>query len=353
MPELVHTPLEEIVKLHAELRAGFQSGRLRSIAYRKYQLLKLAYLIKDNSKRFEDALRTDLGRPPLEGHFLEINASIAEVKDAHSNVEKWAKPEKPAFSLNFSAMRPVMYKEAKGVVLVISPFNYPLWLTVGPLAAAIAAGNAIAIKPSESSAVTSALLAELIPKYLDADLVRVVNGSVAESTKLLELQWDHSEPLQPYERPATGGFRVGQIVAAAAVKYLTPCTLELGGKSPVIIDPECDLPTAARRILWGKTVNAGQTCVAPDYVLVPRSFQDKFVAALETAHKSFYPESAQPSSPEAFSRIVTPQAWKRVKGLLDNTKGEIVIGGETDEATKFIAPTVVKNVEPDDSLMSE
>ncbi|KAG6872490.1 hypothetical protein C0995_009352 [Termitomyces sp. Mi166 len=320
MSQLAYTPLEEIpkvstevleagplltglVQIHAQLRAGFKAGKLKSIAYRKYQLLQLAYLIKDNKKRLEEALNADLGRPALEGHFLEINSSASEVREAYCNVEKWVKPEKPGFSLNFTVMRPVIYKEAKGVVLIISPFNYPLWLTITPLAAAIAAGNATALKPSESTPAVSSLLAELIPKYLDSDI-------------LLELQWDHR-------------------------------------KSPVIIDPQCDLEMAARRILWGKCVNAGQTCVAPDYVLVPRSFQDKFVDALKAAYESFYPESAQPSKPDTFSRIITPQAWKRIKGLLDNTKGTVVFGSETDEATKFIAPTAVKDVEADDSLMSE
>ncbi|RDB27993.1 Aldehyde dehydrogenase, dimeric NADP-preferring [Hypsizygus marmoreus] len=345
MPELIYTSLEEIDKIHDELRAGFQSGKLKSIAYRKYQLLRLAYLVKDNAKRFEKALASDLGRPPLEGHFIEISSSISEIKTAYSGVEKWAKPEKPAFSLNFSVMRPVIYKEAKGVVLIISPFNYPLWLSVGPLAGALAAGNAVVLKPSESTPATSALLAELIPKYLDRDLVRVVNGAIPESTKLLSLQWDHIL--------YTGSARVAKLVAAAAAKHLTPITLELGGKSPVIIDPECDLPMAARRILWGKVVNAGQTCVAPDYILVPRSFQDKFVQALKDAYESFYPESADVSSPAAYSRIVTPQAFRRIKGLLDGTKGEVVFGGETDEADKFIAPTAVRDVKADDSLMSE
>jgi len=149
----------------------------------------------------------------------------------------------------------------------------------------------------------------------------------------------------------TGGGRVGRIVATAAAKHLTPVTLELGGKSPVIIDPKCDLKTAAKRILWGKIVNSGQTCVAPDYILVPRAFQDTFVQALKETYESFYPESAK--APEAYSRIVTPQAFNRVKSLLDNTKGEVVFGGETDAETKFIAPTVIKNVSADDSLMSE
>ncbi|KAG5641769.1 hypothetical protein DXG03_004264 [Asterophora parasitica] len=147
----------------------------------------------------------------------------------------------------------------------------------------------------------------------------------------------------------TGSGRVGKIVATAAAKHLTPVTLE----SPVIIDPDCDLPTAARRILWGKVVNAGQTCVAPDYILVPRHFQDTFIDALKTAYASFYPESADSSVPANYSRIVTPQAFNRIKGLLDDTKGDVVVGGQTDAASKFIAPTLVKDVKGDDSLMSE
>lgn len=343
MPEFVHTPLEDIDRIHAELRAGFKSGKLKSIAYRKYQLLQLGYLVKDNVQRFEETMKADLGRPALEGSFMEIGSSITEIKTAYDNIETWAKPEKPGFSLNWFAMRPVIYKEAKGVVLIISPFNYPLFLVVGPLVGALAAGNVAVLKPSESTPATSALLAELVPKYLDTDLVQVVNGAVPETTKLLALEWDHIF--------YTGGGRVAKIISAAAAKHLTPVTLELGGKSPVIIDPDCDLQVAARRILWGKTVNAGQTCVAPDYILVPRSFQDKFVEALKTAYDSFYPETAQTS--DSYARIVTPQAFKRIKGLLDNTKGTVVIGGETDEETKFIGPSVVKDVKSDDSLMSE
>jgi len=345
MSNLVYTPLEEIEKIHSELRTGFQTGKFKSIEYRKYQLLQLAYLVKDNGERFRDALASDLGRPPLESEFLEIGSTIGEAKEALLGVEKWAKPEKPEFSFNFYAMRPVIYKVPKGVVLIISPFNYPIWLSLGPLAGAIAAGNAVVVKPSEQTPAVSALIAELVPKYLDPQLIRVVNGAIPESTKLLELQWDHIL--------YTGGDRVAKIVAIAAAKHLTPVSLELGGKSPVIIDPNCDLQTTARRILWGKVVNAGQTCVAPDYVLVPKSFQETFVQALKDTNETFYPDSNSPSSTATFSRLVSPQAFARVHNLLKDTKGTIVFGGETDEATKYIAPTVVKDVKGDDSLMKE
>ncbi|KAL9710113.1 Hexadecenal dehydrogenase [Leucoagaricus gongylophorus] len=343
MVELRYTSLEEIEKIHANLRNGFCSGRSKIIEYRKYQLLQLAYMIQDNSQRFQDALAADLGRPSFESQFLEINGSIMEARNAWANVDKWAKPEKPSFSINFTPMRPVIYKEPKGVVLIMSPFNYPMWLTFSPLAGAIAAGNAVVIKPSESTPHVSSLLAELVSKYLDPELVAVVNGGIPETTRILELPWDHIL--------YTGNGRVGRIVSAAAAKYLTPVSLELGGKSPVFIDPNCDLETAAKRILWGKVVNAGQTCVAPDYVLVPKDFQDRFAGALQAVRDKFYPESV--STPGIYSRLITTQAFQRVKGLLDNTKGKIVFGGESNETTKFIAPTLVKDVPFNDSLMSE
>ncbi|KAJ7024307.1 NAD-aldehyde dehydrogenase [Mycena alexandri] len=343
MATLAYTPVDEIEKIQAELRAGFNSGKTKSVAYRKYQLLQLAYLVQDNAKAFEQALAQDLGRHAQESHFLEINSSIGEIMDAYKNVETWAKPERPARSVNFMFMNPVTYKEPKGVVLIISPFNYPMWLCFSPLAGAIAAGNAVVVKPSEACPAVATLLEELLPKYIDRSLIRVVNGAVPETTKLLELPWDHIL--------YTGSGRVGKIVAAAAAKHLTPVSLELGGKSPVFVDPASDMQLAARRILWGKSTNAGQTCVAPDYVLVPRASQDKFVEALKTAYASFYPEATTTS--KDMTKMVNQQAFKRVNGLLQNTKGTLVVGGETDEAQKYIAPTIVKDVKGDDSLMSE
>ncbi|KAF9047744.1 Aldehyde/histidinol dehydrogenase [Panaeolus papilionaceus] len=250
-------------------------------------------------------------------------------------------------------MEPQIRKEPKGTVLIIAPFNYPVWLLLSPLAGALAAGNTVLLKPSESTPATSALLAEVVAKYLDKDVVRVVNGAVPETTKLLELQWDHTRT-QNCVSLIIGGANVAKIVAAAAAKHLTPVSLELGGKSPVIVDSTCDLKTTAKRLLWGKTVNAGQTCVAPDYVLVPREFQDTLVNALKEVYEEFYPDaSLRAGAPEAYSRIVTPQATNRIAGLLENTQGTVVVGGEVDKASKFIAPTIVKDVKATDSLMSQ
>ncbi|KAF8196110.1 NAD-aldehyde dehydrogenase [Pholiota molesta] len=346
MATLEYTPIDQIEGIRDELRAGFASGKLQAISYRKYQLIQLIYMLKDNMARFEEALKKDLNRPVVESRFLDIVPTITEAMAQLKNVDKWAKPSKPPFSLNFAALRPLIRKEPKGTVLIISPFNYPVWLLLGPLAGAIAAGCTTLLKPSESTPATSALITELSGKYLDKDLVRVVNGAVPETTKLLELQWDHIL--------YTGSGRVAKIVATAAAKHLTPVTLELGGKSPVIVDPGCDLKTTANRLLWGKVVNAGQTCVAPDYVLVPREFQDKLCDALKETYQEFYPEGdASITSPDTYSRIVTPQATARISGLLERTQGKIVFGGEVDKENKFIAPTLVRDVAPDDALMTE
>jgi aldehyde dehydrogenase (NAD+) len=233
---------------------------------------------------------------------MELAPTMSEIKTSIDGVASWAKTEKAPFSVNFAAMRPTIRKEPKGVVLIIAPFNYPVWLLIGPLAGALAAGNTVLLKPSEQTPAVSSLLTEAIHKYLDNDLVRVVNGAIPETTKLLELQWDYIL--------YTGGERVGRIVATAAAKHTTPVSLELGGKSPVIIDPNCDLPTAAKRILWGKGVNAGQTCVAPDYILVPESFQDKLVDALKVAHSKLWP-SETASFPHLISDVPTKPSRRR------------------------------------------
>ncbi|SJK98417.1 related to aldehyde dehydrogenase [NAD(P)] [Armillaria ostoyae] len=352
MSKLNYTPVDEIDKakgfptaIHADLSNTFKSGKVQPIAYRKYVLLQLGYLLKDNVARFEDALMVDLGKPKIEVSFTEIGPSVSEIKDALSNVEKWSKPEKPAFSMNYTPMRRVIYKQGKGVVLIISPFNYPVFMSFGPMASAIAAGNTVVIKPSEQTPATSSLLAELFPKYVDPSVIRIVNGGVAETSKLLEHPWGHIL--------FTGSGRVGRIIASAAGKTLTPVTLEaskkLGGKSPVFVDPKCDLPMTTRRIFWGKIVNAGQSCVAPDYILVPKDFQDKFIEALKATNDSFYP------TPEAeansIARLVSPQAYNRLSNLLMSTKGTIAFGGKLDEATKYIQPTVVRDVSFDDPLI--
>ncbi|KAI0064309.1 NAD-aldehyde dehydrogenase [Artomyces pyxidatus] len=343
IPVYTMTAVDEIPVIRERLRRAFRTGKAKPIEYRKQQLLALAYMLQDNDTRFKEAMMADLHRPATEADFLEIKPTITEAKFAYDNVSKWATPESPALSFNWFAMKPTIRKEAKGIVLIISPFNYPVTLLLGPLAGAIAAGNACVMKPSELTPAFSALLAELVPKYLDPEMYVVVNGAVPETTKLLELQWDHIL--------YTGGARVARIVLTAAAQTLSPVTTELGGKSPAFIDPKCDLKVTAKRLMWGKITNAGQTCVAPDYVLVPKDFVDKFVEACIKTLNEFYPQGAEKSG--SFARIISPAHFARIKAQLDATKGKIVYGGSTNAEKKFIEPTLVVNVRDDDSLMKE
>ncbi|KAF8918758.1 NAD-aldehyde dehydrogenase [Mucidula mucida] len=343
MTTLAYTPISEIDAIHAQLDATFRSGKLQSIPFRKYLLLQIGYMLKDNTQKIVDALHQDLGKPDLETHALEIGPVYNEISDTYSHLEEWSKPTKPPFSLLFQPLRRVVYKQGKGVCLVIGPFNYPISMCIGPIISAVAAGNTVVFKPSEATPAMSALFAEMFPKYIDPSVVRVVNGGIAETSKLLEFTWGHIL--------FTGSGRVGRVVATAAGKTLSPVTLELGGKSPVFIDPSCDLETTARRLLWGKVTNSGQTCIAPDYVLVPRHFQETFLQALKKTHDSFYPQG--PFAPNAMGKMINEQAFKRVSGLLEKTRGTVVFGGQMDEATKAIAPTIVKDVSFDDPLMSE
>ncbi|KAL4266815.1 aldehyde dehydrogenase family protein [Pleurotus pulmonarius] len=303
------TPINEIEKIHTELRSGFYSGKLRSIAYRKYQVLQLGYLFQDNAERIDAALTADLGRPSVENYLLEIVSCIGEAKKVYQSVDKWSKPEKPAFTFNFFAMRPVIRKEPKGG----RPDHQPIQLS-------IMAYNRSSLRSPrcwnryqalKNATAVSSLLTELMPKYLDRDL------------------WDYIL--------YSGSGRAGKIVSLAAAKHLTPITLELGAKSPVVVDPSCDLETAA----------------PPDYILVPKDFQDTLANALKAAYDKFFPDTAKLSTSGAYSRLITPQAFSRVNKLLEGTKGTIVFGGEVDETTKYIQPTVVKDVQADDSLMSE
>ncbi|KAF8892031.1 Aldehyde/histidinol dehydrogenase [Mucidula mucida] len=317
---------------------------LSSIDYRKYLLTQIAYMLRDNTVAIEDALFTDLGKPKFEVHMFAGNRP-SHSGDRHypKNLSKWTAPEKPAFSLVWSATRRVVYKQGKGVCLIVGPFNYPMAVCVRPIVSAIAAGNTVVFKPSESTPAMSALFAEMFPKYVNPGVLRVVNGGIEVMEKLLDMRWAHLV--------FTGSTRVGRIVSIAAAKTLTPVTMELGGKSPVFIHPSCDMQIAARRILWGKVVNAGQTCIAPDYVLVPKELEAELVDALKKAHDEFYPDG--PFAAGVMGKMVTAEAFKRVTGLLKATQGTIAFGGDVDEATKAIAPTVVVDVPFNDALMSE
>ncbi|KAJ6561217.1 Aldehyde/histidinol dehydrogenase [Mycena vulgaris] len=331
---------------HSELRKSFQDNKTLPLEFRRAQLLQLARLFQENSESLSTALYSDLGRHKLEVSLPEIGPIVSGAVRAAESLEEWHKPEKPEVEEWRSSWDTTIYTTAKGLVLIIGPWNYPFVTTMLPLIGAIAAGCTCIVKPSEFNPACAQLLAELFPKYLDTSAYRIVNGAAAETTALLELRWDHIF--------FTGSGRVGRIVAAAAVKNVTPITLELGSKSPVFIDAgNTDIELAAKRILWGKQQNAGQICVAPDYILVPRAHQDAAVEAFKKAYRTFWPHPKGALDPlSEMGAILNPQHHARLMELLRRTQGNVVHGGDT-EGTKRIEPTLVANVGLDDALMED
>ncbi|KAI0263486.1 aldehyde dehydrogenase [Gloeopeniophorella convolvens] len=342
MSELKHTPVDEIATIYEALQTSFRAGVTRPLAWRKQQLLQLARMTSENSELIAKALAADLKKPLVEATSMEIAPIIGRSLKSAELLDEWAAPQKidsvPDWQKPFN---PTVLKSPKGVVLIIAPWNFPYMSLLEPLIGAIAAGCAAVIKPSEVSQHIAALLAELVPKYLDPSAFRVVNGAVPETTRLLELKWDHIF--------YTGNNQVARIIAAAAAKHLTPITLELGGKSPVIVDPSTtDLKVAAKRILWGKAVNAGQVCVAPDYILIPHAAQGAFIEALKEAAEEFFPQGALNS--DSYGSIVSPNHYKRLTGILKRSTATIAFGGEVDGHSR-IAPTIFRDVTEGDALL--
>ena len=254
------TEASEIPKLVAKQREAFESGRTRPIEWRRQQLHRMKAMLEEREADFLDALAADLGKPRLEGWASDIAIVINEIEHALRHLASWMKPERVWTPLPQRPGRATVRPEPFGVALVIAPWNYPVHLLLLPMVGALAAGNSVVGKPSEVSAHTSATLARLVPEYLDPDGVAIVEGGVTETQALLAERFDYVF--------YTGNGRVGRIVMEAAAEHLTPVTLELGGKSPVIVDADANVEVAARRIAFGKFLNAGQTCIAPDYVLV-------------------------------------------------------------------------------------
>lgn len=325
-------------------RYGFERGLTRSITWRQDQLSAMAEMLNDNSDRFIEALAADLHKSATEAWMTEIGFTLSDIDHQKKHLEKWAKPRKVKVPLAFQPASGSIVPEPKGVALIIAPWNYPLQLLLSPMAAAIAAGNAIVAKPSELAPATSAVLTELCTKYLDTSTITVVEGAADESSALLEQRFDHIF--------FTGGTRVGKIVMRAAAEHLTPVTLELGGKSPAIVAADADVEVTARRIAWGKFVNSGQTCIAPDYVLVARPLRDRLVEAIEEAVTDFYGDDPRVS--DDYGRIVSDGHFRRIADLIDGDgSGIVAFGGTTDASDRYIAPTVLVDPDVNADVMSE
>ncbi|XP_065881662.1 aldehyde dehydrogenase family 3 member H1 [Euphorbia lathyris] len=328
-----------------ELRTTFASGRTRSYGWRGTQLKNLLKLC-DHEKEIVEALRQDLSKPELESTVYEIALLKNSCKLALKELKHWMAPEKVKTSLTTFPSSAEIMPEPLGVVLIISAWNYPFLLSLDPLVGAIAAGNAVVLKPSEIAPATSALMAKLVAAYLDSSSIKVIEGAVAETTALLEQKWDKIF--------YTGNSRVARIVMAAASKHLTPVLLELGGKSPVVIDEGINLQIATRRIIAGKWgCNNGQACISPDYIITTKDNAPKLVDSLKKELEHFY--GKQPLESKDLSRIVNSTHFARLTKLLDEDKvsGKIVHGGERDETNLRIAPTILLDVPLDSMVMNE
>lgn len=330
----------------AGLRATFDSGRTRPADWRTAQLKGFRRLLTEGEDELAAAMRSDLGKAPAEAWMTETRFVDREVGYTLSHLHRWMSPERVHVPVVLQPGRAKVMAEPLGVVLVIAPWNYPVQLLVLPMASAVAAGNCVLGKPSELAPATSETIARLVPKYLDTDAVAIVEGGAETATELLAQRFDHIM--------YTGSARVGRIVLEAAAPNLTPVTLELGGKCPAIVDKDASLGVVARRLAYGKWLNAGQTCVAPDYVLVHRDTEQALVAKLNELLGEFYGDDPK-ASPD-YGRIVSDAHFARLTGLLQaGGFAETVTGGlaTADATTRYLAPTIVRGVAADSALMAE
>ncbi|MFD1052692.1 aldehyde dehydrogenase family protein [Terrabacter terrigena] len=320
----------------ARARRAFDTGRTKPRAWRVAQLKALRVLLVDHEADIAAALHADLGKSANEAWVTETGFLVREIDHTLRHLRAWTAPRRVPVPLSLAPGRARVVREPLGVVLVIAPWNYPLQLCLAPLVGALAAGNAVVLKPSELAPATSALLARLVPKHLDPEAVHVVEGAVPETTELLAERFDHVF--------YTGNGTVGRIVLEAAAVHLTPVTLELGGKSPAYVADDADLPVTARRLVWGKFTNAGQTCVAPDYVMASAETLEKLEPLLVEAIRETFGDD--PAASSDYGRIVDARHFERLTGLIDAER--VVSGGRSDAATRYIEPTLVEVADPDD-----
>ncbi|GLI82293.1 hexadecenal dehydrogenase [Penicillium ochrochloron] len=344
IPDLKFSSLEAISTCISTTRKSFLEHRTRDVEFRLVQLRKLYWVIKDHEEAIVRACALDLKKPRFETEIAESGWLLNDIVFTTRNLHKWVKDEKADdIDLPFKVMRPKIRKDPLGCVLVIGTFNFPFQLTLGPVIGAIAAGNTVVIKPSENAPNSAVVIQKICEAALDPLCYSVVQGGVSETQALLAERWDKIF--------FTGGANVGRVIAKAAAPYLTPVVLELGGINPAIISKTADPRLVARRMLWGKTVNAGQLCTSQNYLLIDKCLVPRVIEEFKKAYAEFYPQGAK-NSPD-YSRIINKNHFQRLKSMLDKSKGEILIGGTVDEDDLFIEPTVVQVDSVEDSLCTQ
>lgn len=333
----------EYKNLVQDVRTAFHKGTTRPVEWRIQQLNGLLRMYEENEDLFNDALHKDLRKPKWESVSTEINFLKNDIIGCLRDIEEWTKEQATKKNLLTILDSTIIRPEPFGVVLIIGSWNYPLHISLAPLAGAIAAGNCAIVKPSEISPHSASVIEQLLPRYINHDCFKVVTGGVSETTELLKERFDYIF--------YTGSTNVGKIIREAANRYLTPCTLELGGKSPVYISDDCNIKVAAKRILWGKIINLGQTCIAPDYVLCSRHIEAKFVEESKKILTDWL--GNQPQNSPDLCRIVSDRHFDRLVKLMETSTGKAVVGGTFDEFTRYMDVTLLSGVSPQDTVMQE
>ncbi|XP_027198814.2 aldehyde dehydrogenase type III isoform X2 [Dermatophagoides pteronyssinus] len=325
-------------------REAFHRNVTKDVNFRIKQLQQLKRCLNDNKEELVKALNADFRKPRMEAVITEIDFVNKDIDYQLSHIRDFIKP-KYAEKKGLSTFLDTCYikHEPFGVVLIFSAWNYPIQLLLCPLIGAIAAGNCAIIKPSEISSNTEKMMAELLPRYLDRECYHIVTGGPEEATRMLNERFD----LIFY----TGSTAIGKVIYKSASKFLTPVVLELGGKSPVYMDDSINMEIAVRRLLWGKCMNGGQVCIAPDYLLCTKEVKEKFINVANKVLKEFFEGDSKNS--ESFARIINDKNFNRLQNLINSTNGKIVIGGDTDKETRYISPTIVTDVISADALMKE
>ncbi|MDO5640215.1 MAG: aldehyde dehydrogenase [Neisseria sp.] len=331
----------EISNLLAQQRQYFQSGTTRPIAFRQTQLATLQRAVKENESAIIKALHADLNKSAFEGYLTEIGTTLEEIGYQLKHLPRLARPQKVRTPLTLFRGHSEIRPEPYGNVLNIAPWNYPFYLSIAPLAGAMAAGNTMILKPSEHAFHTSKLLAEILPRYFQTPYLAVIEGGIDTNEALLAEKFDYIF--------FTGSISVGKIVMAAAAEHLTPVTLELGGKSPCIVDESADLVQAAKSIMWGKCINAGQTCVAPDYLLVQKNVKLSLLAEIKRQIEAFY--GKRPLQHPDYPKIISKRHYGRLKAFLQ--QGEILCGGGFNDETGKIEPTLLDGIGWENPVMQE
>ncbi len=322
-------------------RNYFKQGNTRNLDFRIAQLITLKRIIKASENDLLEALRLDLGKCSVEGYVTEINILLHEIDYMIKKIRCFSRPTRVKTSLIYPGARSTIYSEPRGVVLIIAPWNYPVLLLLTPLVGAMAAGNCAVLKPSEFAPNVSKLMAKIISENFSGEYITLIEGDSEAAQRLLQDKFDYIF--------FTGGLRVGKMIMQAAAQHITPVTLELGGKSPCIVDRDIHLDITARRIVWGKFINAGQTCIAPDYLLVHKDIRNELLNKITEIIRDFYGSCSIES--KHYSRIVNDRHFMRLTGLLE--EGNIIIGGETNREERYIAPTVIVDVPLSGQLMQE